>query len=114
MTYLNLALNFIFSAIVLSILFLPRFMIISNLYSKFNYLFNYKRWILMIIFLIFITMNSIGFNLLKGIFKIITPVSQIGSMLMGESLFTLIWPAILCLMVMFLSFKNYKETTKII
>lgn len=112
-TYLNLTLNAILSTTILCILFLPRFIIISKLYSKFNYLFNYKRHLLMFIFLLFIFMNSIGFNLLKAVFKLTEPMEQFGYMMMGESLFSLIWPAIICLMVMYLALKNHSKNKTI-
>lgn len=113
MMYLNLVLNFILSAIVLCALFLPKLMIISNVYSKFNYLFNYKRWLLISTFIIFFIMTSIGFLSLKIVLTRIVPVWQLGYIQSGEMIFTLIWPAALCLMVLFLSLKNHNKNKTI-
>jgi hypothetical protein len=112
MTYLNLALNIIFSTLLLCLLFLPKYMLISSFQSKFNSLLVHKKWLLIIVFLLFIFMNTIGFTLLKGLLVRIIMTSQYGYLIAGEVGFTVIWSVILCLLFVILSFKSYGEQSK--
>lgn len=109
---LTLIINIIFSIVVLCLLFLPKYMLLSRLQSKFNFLFTYKRWLLIIVFLIFTIMNTIGFNLIYALFAKQIEISQYGDIIYGQNIFMLIWTITLCLLFLFLAFKNYNIEKK--
>ncbi|MDV3427671.1 MAG: permease prefix domain 1-containing protein [Bacillota bacterium] len=112
MAGLSLLINVIFSTIILCLLFLPKYMILSRLQSKFNFLFIYKRWLLVIVFFLFTVMNTIGFNLINALLARQIAISPYGDIIYGQNIFMLIWMASLCLLFLFLSFKNYNAEEK--
>ncbi|MBK1810007.1 hypothetical protein JHL18_05035 [Clostridium sp. YIM B02505] len=107
--YISLAINTVLSLIVLCILFLPRFQAISYFQAKFNYLLVHRKWLLVLVFIAFIFMNTVGFSLLSlPIFRKIQ-VYQMGYISQGQNYSALIWTAILCLLFILFSFRNYKK-----
>jgi hypothetical protein len=108
--YLNLVINIILSILILSLLFLPRYMLISKLQASFNYLFSSKLWALILLFFIFIFINSVGIKILQGllVYKLIPSMSVYGDIMLGENLFTIVWSILLCIFFMLLSYKKSK------
>lgn len=107
--YISLAISTVLSMTILCILFLPRFRAIAYFQSKFNYLLVYKKWLLVIVFIAFIFMNTIGFFLLNLPMFRTVHMNQIAYISQGREYSGLIWTATLCLLFISLSFRNYKK-----
>lgn len=110
--YLNLLLNVIFSVIVLCLLFLPRYLLISKLQSKFSYLYIHIKWLLLLIFSIFIFMNTLGFIMLRYPLLKVIDLAEYSSMIQGQTIFSMIWYIILCLLFIIMAFRNYRKANK--
>jgi len=104
--YFNLVISIIISIIFLYFLLIPRYQLLSKIQSAFNYLFAFKKRLLMLLFLVFIIINSAGFNILRVFVVNNLGVSDYGKMMMSENIFIIIWSIILCMTFMLLSFRK--------
>lgn len=109
---LNLFLNAFFSVIVLCLLFSPRYLIISKLQSKFSYLYIHIKWLLLLIFSIFIFMNTLGFAMLRYPLLKVIDLEEYRRMIEGQTVFSIIWYVILCLLFIIMAFRNYRKSSK--
>lgn len=108
--YLSLMISVIISTIFFYFLFIPKYKLLSVIQSAFNYLYNYRRLVLVLIFLILTVMNSIGFNVLRAFLlnSIVNNMAEgvLSRTMINENIFTIIWSVILCLAFMVVSFKK--------
>lgn len=109
LTYISFAVNLLLSIVILCILFLPRIRGIAYFQSKFNYLLVYKKWLLVVVFIIFIFMNTIGFSFINLPIMRNVGISQYGYISVGREYSGLIWTITLCLLFILLSFSNSKK-----
>ncbi len=107
--YFNLVISIIISIIFLYFLLIPRYQLLSKIQSAFNYLFAFKKRLLMLLFLVFIIINSAGFNILRVFVVNNLGVSDYGKMMMSENIFIIIWSIILCMTFMLLSFRKSRS-----
>ncbi|GFP74716.1 permease prefix domain 1-containing protein [Clostridium fungisolvens] len=109
LTYISFAVNILLSIVILCILFLPRIRGIAYFQAKFNYLLVYKKWLLVVVFIIFIFMNTIGFSFINLPIMRNVGMSQYGYISVGHEYSGLIWTITLCLLFILLSFSNSKK-----
>lgn len=108
--YLSLIISIIISIIFLHFLFIPKYKLLLKLQSNFNYLFNYKKLVLVLIFLILTVMNSIGFNILRMLILSNIVNTMVEEVLIrttiNENIFVIIWSTILCFTFMSVSLRK--------
>ena len=106
--YLNLTISIVISIIFLYFLFSTRYQLLLKIQSVFNYLFTFKKFILMLLFIILIIMNSLGFTILQSLIISRIDIVILQKMMMGENIFIIIWSMILCMIFLSLTFRKSK------
>ncbi|GFZ32071.1 hypothetical protein CSC2_25970 [Clostridium zeae] len=110
LTYISFAINILLSITILCILFLPKIRGIAYFQAKFNYLLVYKKWLLVIVFIIFVFMNTMGFSYISlPMIRESVMSQQYGYISTGNQYSTFIWTTTLCLLFILLSFRSYKK-----
>ena len=106
--YLNFTISIVISIIFLYFLFSTRYQLLLKIQSVFNYLFTFKKFILMLLFIILIIMNSLGFTILQSLIISRIDIVILQKMMMGENIFIIIWSMILCMIFLSLTFRKSK------
>lgn len=114
--YLSLIISTIVSIIFLYFLFIPKYKLLSKIQNIFNYLFTIKKYFLILLFFVFIVVNSLGYTVLRIYIVRTMNISMgtyaYGKIMEGESMFLIIWPMLLCITFVMLSLnksRNYKK-----
>ncbi|WP_461206026.1 permease prefix domain 1-containing protein [Clostridium sp. DL1XJH146] len=108
-TSLPLIICVILSLIFLYILLNTKYQLLTKFQSWFSYMFSHNKLLLLIVFFIFIVMNSIGFTILRSFIVKISSIQHYGSMMYGNAIFIIIWTVLLCLIFITLTFKKSKN-----
>lgn len=109
--YLALLICVIISTVFLYFLFIPKYQLLSKIQSSFNYLFVFKKLFLMLLFILLIVMNSLGFTIIRSIAMRKTHISieVYSQIIVSENIFVIIWSMILCLAFMVISYKKSRS-----
>lgn len=107
--YLSLFISVVIAAVFFYFLFTPKYNLLSKLQSIFNYLFTYKKLLLILLLSVFIIIDSIGYLAFQYFFTLHTPFENYGQMTFGNGIFSITWSIVLCLIFILLSFRKSKN-----